>query len=63
LHTPCRNIFIIEQNQPIILEILKSNTDLNLWVQNEWIILICRDPSQNHFYRYRKNSFEKIEIH
>lgn len=44
LHDPLRIIFVIDQKVSIVRSIIDLNHELKLWVDNNWVRVVCLDP-------------------
>lgn len=61
IHEPVRILFVIEHFPEIILDIIKSNSNLRQWIENEWILLVAIHPDTGVFYRYSQRHFKIYE--
>jgi len=63
IHEPIRILFIIEAKLDHLKSIIGDNQQINRLVENEWIKLVWKDPTNNAFHMYRSGSFVKCPEH
>lgn len=61
LHDPIRLLVIVEQEPKMLLDVIKRNPQVFLWVKNSWVKLACLMPHKNEILLFDgKENFTPI---
>jgi uncharacterized protein len=58
VHDPVRLMILVEQRPQIVLNTIKSDSNLYEWFENEWVHITAIDPDSNEFFYFKNGVFE-----
>lgn len=61
VHDPVRLLMVVEHHPEIVLSVIKANSDLYEWFDNEWINLAALDPKTETLQVFRNGAFVPYE--
>ena len=62
VHDPMRLMVIVESPKDQLLDIIQRIPQTFEWFENEWIHLVCFNPSDQQFYVFKADKFEALTI-
>ena len=60
-HDPVRLQLIIEQDREVVLAVFKKAPPLFIWIENNWIRLVCVDPKSGDFSLWKNGRFVQLD--
>ena len=62
IHDPIRLQLIIEQRPDLVEKVLCAQPNLSVWVENNWMRLMCIHPADGRIFVYRDRRFMELSL-
>ena len=61
VHDPVRLLVIVEHQPDVVLSVIQRSPEVFEWYINDWVLLVCLDPTSSKTWRFSNGNFHEYE--